>query len=75
MRRLTFSILVLATCSIGAWGQANNGHYGQGYVFFAPGSVSPGGGKTFHVGGGGEGLFYKGLGAGAGNRLSLSLAV
>jgi hypothetical protein len=66
MRRLTFSILVLATCSVGAWGQANSGHSGQGYVFFAPGSISPGGGgTTFHVGGGGEGLFYKGLGAGA----------
>jgi hypothetical protein len=35
---------------------------GQGYLFFAPGATSP---ATVHIGGGGEGFVYRGLGLGA----------
>ena len=42
-------------------------HRGQGYAFFAPGGVFGEGGHTGtgHIGGGGEVLFYRGIGAGA----------
>ncbi len=42
-------------------------HGGQGYVFFAPGALVQNGSHLgmVHFGGGGEGLLYKGLGAGA----------
>jgi len=65
MRNTTLSILVLAACGAVAWGQTENGHAGQGYVFIAPGAASHDGGSTLNIGGGGEGLLYKGLGVGA----------
>ncbi len=42
-------------------------HHGQGYLFYAPGGVFEGGrhAGTTHLGGGGEGLIYKGVGIGA----------
>lgn len=65
MRNIGFSILILAACGATAWGQTENGHSGQGYVFFAPGSMSRSHTLLLHAGGGGEGLIFKGLGAGA----------
>jgi hypothetical protein len=50
-----------------ATAQDNKERRGWGYAFFAPGAVSSEYGSTamLHIGGGGEGLIYKGLGAGA----------
>lgn len=66
MRKLMVLMFVLvAIPSLGVAQDSN--HRGQGYVFFAPGGVSVAGNSaaTFHVGAGGEGLLYKGLGIGA----------
>lgn len=63
MRRLAF--LFLAFVPAMTFAQSIDEHKGQGYVFFAPGATSPGGTGTAHIGGGGEGLVYKGLGVGA----------
>ena len=67
MRTLKFSILILTLCSAAAWGQADKKYSGHGYVFFSPGLVHSSGHSAglFHVGGGGDALLYKGLGAGA----------
>jgi hypothetical protein len=64
--RTIFSVIVLLTiCSGWASAQLEKKYSGQGYVFFAPGVVAPGGSGTFQVGGGGEGFVHKGLGVGA----------
>ncbi len=56
---------VLLLIAIAAPALAQDAPRGQGYVFFAPGAVSAGATQgTYHVGAGGEGLIYKGLGAG-----------
>jgi hypothetical protein len=67
MRTLMFSILILTLCSAAAWGQADPKYSGHGYVFFSPALAYSSGHSAglFHVGGGGEALLYKGLGAGA----------
>lgn len=61
MRSQLFPALVLIILTISAAAQ----NRGQGYIFAAPGGVANGGDATLHFGGGGEGLVYKGLGAGA----------
>lgn len=65
MRTAILCILILTAASLIASAQIEKRHSGHGYVFFAPGTTSPGGCGTFHYGGGAEGLVYKGLGAGA----------
>ncbi len=61
MRALVLILLTLVAAPV--FGQREP--RGQGYVFFAPGAVSAGATQgTFHFGGGGEALLYKGLGAG-----------
>ncbi len=61
MRGLFLVLLTAATSAL-----AQDLPRGQGYVFFAPGAVSAGATQgTYHVGAGGEGFIYKGLGAGA----------
>jgi len=61
MRSKLFPALMLIILTISATAQ----NRGQGYIFAAPGAVERGGAATLHFGGGGEGLFYRGLGAGA----------
>jgi len=64
MRRLILGLFIASWIPAVAWAQATAEHKGQGYVFFAPGAVSPGGSASAHFGGGGEALVYKGLGVG-----------
>ncbi len=68
---MTFALVL----GISVWGYAepsasqnqDSEHRGQGYVFFAPGGIVRDWSKvaTAHFGGGGEYLFYQGLGIGA----------
>jgi hypothetical protein len=60
---MVVSILVLVPAA--ALGQAASEPRGWGYGFGAVGGASGGSDATLHVGGGGEGLVYKGLGLGA----------
>jgi hypothetical protein len=62
MPRFLIMIALLMIPGI-ALAQSNNSTI-QGYTFAAPGATS-GGVTTLHVGGGGEGFVYKGLGVGA----------
>ena len=62
MRKLIFVILLAVLLPFAAAAQ-NKDRRGQGYVFVAPG-VFAGEVATLHIGGGGEGLVYKGLGVG-----------
>jgi hypothetical protein len=55
-------ILAISTPVVAQTGEESRAH---GYVFFAPGVTSPGGTGIAHLGGGGEALVYRGLGAGA----------
>jgi opacity protein-like surface antigen len=65
MRRLILGLLLLVLVSIPGMAQASDEPKGQGYVFFAPGTTSPGTPTgTVHFGVGGEALVYKGLGLG-----------
>jgi hypothetical protein len=65
MFRIMQTIFCLALISTFAAAQTPEGYRGQGYVFVGPGGVAPEGiGPTLHFGVGGEGLIYKGLGAG-----------
>ncbi|PYS52699.1 MAG: hypothetical protein DMG13_15255 [Acidobacteria bacterium] len=57
------SIAVFLELSLAASAQTLHPSGARGYLFFAPG-VERGGG-TVHIGGGGEGFVYKGLGFGA----------
>jgi hypothetical protein len=69
-----FLALISLILGLSSWGysEPNNSRpgaeepSGQGYVFFAPGGIVGDGNSisTFHVGGGGEGLLYKGFGIG-----------
>lgn len=67
MRKLCLLLLVLALTPALAVAQDSEGRRLQGYVFAAPGGISAVGNTAaaFHAGIGGEGLLYKGLGAGA----------
>jgi hypothetical protein len=56
-------VILLAAILPSAVAAQNKEHRGQGYVFVAPTSFTEGGG-ALHVGVGGEGLVYKGLGIG-----------
>ncbi len=69
--------VVLVALAISSWAHSQTGnrapsgevpqrHAAQGYLFFAPGAVvtSYGSAATWHFGGGGEALVYKGLGVG-----------
>lgn len=58
---ILFFLLFLAV----AHAQRDKPYSGHGYLFFAPGVTSPGSHGYLHYGGGGEGVFFKGLGAGA----------
>lgn len=62
MSKLIFVILMAVLLPFAAAAQ-NKEYRGQGYVFVAPGTASEIG-ATLHIGGGGEGLIYKGLGVG-----------
>ena len=76
MKTLISTALLLIALSPSTSAQTSNSSRGQGYLFFAPGVArgnsrlsSPEPGKTtraaVHIGGGGEGFVYKGLGVGA----------
>lgn len=66
MKRVIIAIFALALVPASALAQKGNTPKGWGYGFGAIGGTSGDFGQTtVHVGGGGEGLFYKGLGAGA----------
>jgi hypothetical protein len=62
MSKLIFVILLAVLLPFAAAAQSKE-HRGQGYVFVAPTSTTEGG-IGLHIGGGGEGLVYKGLGVG-----------
>ena len=62
MSKLIFVILLAVLLPFAAAAQSKE-HRGQGYVFVAPTSTTEGG-FGLHIGGGGEGLVYKGLGVG-----------
>jgi hypothetical protein len=69
MKTLISTALLLIALSLSALAQTSNSSRGQGYFFVAPG-VTEGNsrlsaGASFHIGGGGEGFVYKGLGVGA----------
>ncbi|MBK9314132.1 MAG: hypothetical protein IPM55_07795 [Acidobacteria bacterium] len=67
MSRKTLSVIVMMMIlSIGVNAQSGNDSKGHGYLFVAPGAATNGGGSSasLHIGGGGEGLVYKGLGVG-----------
>jgi hypothetical protein len=65
MLRIIRTIICLAVISTFAAAQTPNGHRAQGYVFGGVGGIAPNGeGSTLQLGVGGEGLIYKGLGAG-----------
>ena len=66
MKRVIIAIFALALAPASALAQRGDIPRGWGYGFGAIGGSSGDFGHTMvHVGGGGEGLFYKGLGAGA----------
>ncbi len=68
MRKLTLGLFVANLIPCLMFAQPSDEHRGQGYVFFAPGFSSVSGlgtTGTAQVGGGAEGLVYKGLGVGA----------
>jgi hypothetical protein len=63
-----FAFTAAMALLLSAWAHAEgNDHWGQGYVFFAPGGLVEEGHYmgTATFGGGGEVLLYKGIGAGA----------
>ena len=62
MSKLIFVILLVVLAPLAASAQSKERH-GQGYVFVAPTTTSDGG-AFLHIGAGGEGLVYKGLGVG-----------
>ncbi len=69
MKALISAAFLLIALSLSALAQTSNRSKGQGYLFFAPG-VAHGNsrlssGTSVHIGGGGEGFVYKGLGVGA----------
>lgn len=64
MRRPTVAWLFLLLPALAA-AQTSREYKSQGYVFGAPGVVSPGGLALLHFGAGASGLVYKGLGIGA----------
>jgi hypothetical protein len=66
MKRVLIALFALAIIPASALAQKGDMPKGWGYGFGAIGASSGDfGHTTVHVGGGGEGLFYKGLGAGA----------
>ncbi len=65
MQKAIVAFFVLAVLAAPLGAQTSNEYRSQGTVFFAPGSSSLGGGTNLHVGVGGLGRIYKGLGAGA----------
>lgn len=73
LKRFVLSASMILAFSLGANAQssASQGegreYRGQGYVFFAPGTIVGNGYSTaaVHFGGGGEGFLYKGIGLGA----------
>jgi|SRR5262245_8320233 len=69
MKTLISTALLLIALSLPALAQTSNSSRGQGYLFVAPGVVMGNSrlssGASFHIGGGGEGFVYKGLGVGA----------
>ena len=66
MKRVLIALFALAIVPASALAQKGDMPRGWGYGFGAVGKSSGDFGRTtVHVGGGGEGLFYKGLGAGA----------
>lgn len=62
MNKLIFVILLVVLLPFAVAAQSKDSR-GQGYSFVAPGTTSEGG-ATLHIGVGGEGLVYKGLGVG-----------
>ncbi|HKQ92839.1 MAG TPA: hypothetical protein VJZ77_19420 [Blastocatellia bacterium] len=62
MSKLIFVILLAVLLPLAAAAQSKEWR-GQGYAFVAPTSTTEGG-FGLHIGGGGEGLVYKGLGVG-----------
>jgi hypothetical protein len=65
MRRLVMVVSILLGGQVVALGQTASEPRGWGYGFGGVGGTSEGLLGTLHVGGGGEGLVYKGLGLGA----------
>ena len=65
MRKLMVGVFLLALTAP-AFAQPEKDYHGHAYIFVAPGGATGGGSTTgmLHLGGGGEGLFYKGLGVG-----------
>lgn len=66
MRKPILAVAVLMICSGGALAQDPDSPKGWGYFFGGVGAFTRGGTSALlHLGGGGEGLVYKGLGVGA----------
>lgn len=65
MRKLILVVTAIIVCSMTAAAQSKDSRRGWGYAFGGVGAISDSGANPFfHVGGGGEGLVYKGLGFG-----------
>jgi len=67
MRKTVLGLLIAVWVPVAVLAQTADEHKGQGYVYFAPGVATFDGqsGGMLHIGAGGEGLVYKGLGVGA----------
>lgn len=65
MRRLVMVVSALVLVQAAAFGQTTSEPRAWGYGFGGVGGTSGGSVATLHVGGGAEGLVYKGLGLGA----------
>jgi hypothetical protein len=65
MRRLMIVIATAVMLPALAAAQSDRPYTGYGYFFIAPGAGTPGNWGTLHIGGGGQGFVYKGLGVGA----------
>jgi len=61
--RIPFSVIMLVVLLPLAAAAQSKDRHGQGYFFVAP-TTTTAGGFGLHIGGGGEGLLYKGLGVG-----------
>ncbi len=64
MKKAAWALVVLALIPALCRAQVGEKPQGWGYGFFAPTALTPGTYSALHIGAGGEGLLYKGLGLG-----------
>ena len=64
MNRMIFGLILVVLTPALAAAQSYSDPKGQAYVYVSPGATSPGGTGTVQLGGGAEGLIFKGAGVG-----------